>query len=264
MFKYPISIISVLINISVISCKKEAEIANNPKPTLKEISGSKNHGEKTINLNQGLVAYYPFTGNANDASGNKNNGINHGALLTADRKGKRNSAYSFNGINNSIIVPHNDLLSLTNFTICSWIKIPNLSNDFYEILTKGGDLDENYEHVVYGNPVPPAGFVECAIKFTDGSRGYTFPVQNNFVKENQWSHIASSYEVSTGTLKTYVNGKLFQTGIVGANMTPIFNTTALYIGSDPYVGRYHEGMIDEIRIYNRALTQSEITYLSTH
>ena len=53
-----------------------------------------------INLNQGLVAYYPFNGNANDASGNGNNAIFNNATLAADRLGNANSAYSFNGIDN--------------------------------------------------------------------------------------------------------------------------------------------------------------------
>ncbi len=53
-------------------------------------------------LSDGLVAYYPFNGNANDESGNGNNGIVHGATLTADRSGNANSAYSFNGIDNYI------------------------------------------------------------------------------------------------------------------------------------------------------------------
>src|ERR1700721_3520704 len=74
-------------------------------------------------LNTGLVAYYPFNGNANDASGNGNNGNVAGATLTADRFGNPNSAYSFNGKSNYIRVPNSDSLQLTNdFTLTAWIK----------------------------------------------------------------------------------------------------------------------------------------------
>ncbi len=56
-------------------------------------------------LTNGLVLYYPFDGNANDASGNGNNGTVEGATLTTDRFGNPNSAYYFNGVNNDILVP---------------------------------------------------------------------------------------------------------------------------------------------------------------
>ncbi|MBF0574179.1 MAG: hypothetical protein HQK69_10565 [Desulfamplus sp.] len=52
-------------------------------------------------LSDGLVAYYPFNGNANDESGNGNNGTVDGATMTADRNGNANSAYSFDGVNSS-------------------------------------------------------------------------------------------------------------------------------------------------------------------
>lgn len=52
----------------------------------------------------GLVGWWPFTGNANDMSGNGNNGIVNGATLTTDRNGNNNSAYSFNGVNQFIQV----------------------------------------------------------------------------------------------------------------------------------------------------------------
>src|SRR5258706_16077985 len=77
-----------------------------------------------VNLNQGLVAYYPFTGNANDASGNNNNPVFNNAALTTDRFGNSNSAYSFNGIDNYIRIPNNPSLNPTNqITICAWFKV---------------------------------------------------------------------------------------------------------------------------------------------
>ena len=64
---------------------------------------------------QGLVGYWPFSGNANDLSGNNNNGTVNGATLTTDRFGNANSAYSFNGINQKITVAHNNLTR--------WVKL---------------------------------------------------------------------------------------------------------------------------------------------
>jgi hypothetical protein len=63
-----------------------------------------------INLNQGLAAYWNFDGNANDVSGNNNNGIVNGPTLIVDKWGNANGAYFFNGINNWIQVPNSPSL----------------------------------------------------------------------------------------------------------------------------------------------------------
>ena len=74
-------------------------------------------------LTNGLVAYYPFNGNANDASGNGNDGIVYGAILTVDRFGNAYSAYYFAGTNSYIRIPQTSSLNnLQNTTISYWIK----------------------------------------------------------------------------------------------------------------------------------------------
>src|SRR5271170_1089907 len=70
-------------------------------------------------LTNGLVAYYPFSGNANDASGNGNNGTVYGASLTTDRLGNSNSAYSFDGIGNYISTA--DINLSEEATISVWV-----------------------------------------------------------------------------------------------------------------------------------------------
>src|SRR5205085_3568228 len=74
-------------------------------------------------LNNGLVAYYPFNCNANDASGNGNNPIFNNATLTSDVYGNANSAYHFNGIDNYIQIPNSNSLNAANtISICAWVK----------------------------------------------------------------------------------------------------------------------------------------------
>jgi len=89
-----------------------------------------------VNLNQGLVAYYPFSGNANDQSGNNNNnpGFNN-ATLTTDRFGNPNSAYSFNGIDNYIQIPNNPSQSLNENFIgyINEVRIWNIARTQNEI-----------------------------------------------------------------------------------------------------------------------------------
>ena len=76
-------------------------------------------------LNDGLVAYYPLSGNANDASGHGHNGTVQGANPTTDRFGNPNSAYYFDGINDYITVPDDGSFNVGNYlTISLWIKFP--------------------------------------------------------------------------------------------------------------------------------------------
>jgi len=80
-------------------------------------------------LTDGLVAYYPFNGNANDESGNGNDGTVTGAALTADRFGNPNSAYSFDGINDIIEVSHSSSLNITSaISLCAWVYPFELSH----------------------------------------------------------------------------------------------------------------------------------------
>ncbi|MEJ7822566.1 MAG: hypothetical protein WKF85_09610, partial [Chitinophagaceae bacterium] len=75
-----------------------------------------------INLSKGLVAYYPFNGDANDASGNGNHGIAYNVTPATDNFGKPNSAFSFNGTNSYIRVPNSPSLNPTSqISICAWV-----------------------------------------------------------------------------------------------------------------------------------------------
>ena len=77
----------------------------------------------------GLIGYWPFNGNANDESGNGNDGTVNGATLTADRFGNANSAYTF-GLGNYIQVPYISALdNLNDFTISLWVKIAGLNSN---------------------------------------------------------------------------------------------------------------------------------------
>jgi hypothetical protein len=158
-------------------------------------------------------------------------------------------------------------LNLTNFTIAAWVFVPNFNTECcYEVLTKGCDLNENYELLVYGANVVP-GAVETAIRCSDGSRSGTSGsgIQNNCllsISSSNWQFIASTYDVSSGYLRSYINGEPNCTDFLGYR-TPQVNSFPLVFGYDNCVGRYLTGRLDDIAIYNRALTQEEITALYT-
>ena len=93
----------------------------------------------------GLVSYWGFNGNANDASGNAHNGTVNGATLTTDRFGNANSAYSFNGSTSYISVPHNAAFNMQQATWNVWVKISTAStgNGYYIF----GKRDNSQHHV---------------------------------------------------------------------------------------------------------------------
>lgn len=220
-----------------------------------------------IDISTGLVAYYPFNGNAGDSSGNGNHGTVNGAALTTDRFGNSNKAYDFNGINNSIVVANSQTLNIigNQISISYWMNFRNnIVDGKYQGVSKGGwDVGSGYELIFrYSYSGDPNNTGAVCLNSTNG--GFNSEGINSF--QNTWVNITSTFE--NGTQKTYYNGILQNTISAGAGISSFYsNTNNLYIGTrDPqngYVG-FLDGKMDDIRIYNRALTQAEITYLATH
>ena len=100
----------------------------------------------------GLVGWWPFNGNANDESGNGNNGTVNGATLTTDRFGNSNGAFSFNGVNSYISVQDSNTLHQNVFTISSWVNGDEY-NGFKQILSKniGTSNNESINLVINNN-----------------------------------------------------------------------------------------------------------------
>jgi hypothetical protein len=214
-------------------------------------------------LSNGLVAYYPFTGNAADSSGNGLNGTIDGASQTTDRFGKTNSAYSFDG-NDKISTSSSSTLNLVgDFSISNWILLNQEGLSWFINKSPGGGPGIKWvTEIVSKNSkyTQPEG---ATIGFQVGT-----PTNYNFraaadVQLNKWIHYSVVRAGNTITL--YFNG----VKVLENTTTVIFqnNTSVLHFGSDE-AGKATEnslrGKLDDIRIYNRALTQQEITYLATH
>lgn len=201
-----------------------------------------------VDIITGLVAYYPFNGNANDESGNNNNGTVNGATLTMDRHGYANKAYSFDGIDDYIsILQSSSINSLTNnFTISSWINISSYYNNYFPIINKSED-----------------GFTD-SIQFRLGlvNNGGNFFVEgiinlSNPVNSNIWNHLVITSEGNIE--KIYLNGVLVGSGnIIYSSIV----SSDLEIGRDKHGNmEYTNGKLDDIRIYNRTLNETEIQAL---
>jgi len=205
-------------------------------------------------LSYGLVAYYPFTGNANDSSGHGFNGTVNGPTLTTDRFGIQNSAYSFSS--NSIGVAHNPLLNLSNsFTISLWYY-PTSTNYAQDLVIKGPD-----------SPLYTWWVRHHSTAWSDPNTNFAFRISQQVNQQvgfptpslNTWVHVTGIADGNS--MKIYKNGLLISTITNVDFSSASTNTYDLTIGTlqYPFIGK-----IDDIRIYNRVLTQQEITYLATH
>lgn len=108
--------------------------------TVKEIPQSEKPKSKSSSLDKGLVAYYPFNGNANDESGNGNNGTIQNARLTSDRFGNTTSAIYLSGVNDYIALPGDIMNGEREGTLSVWIKL-DAGNTDSAIFSKGTTFD---------------------------------------------------------------------------------------------------------------------------
>ena len=195
-----------------------------------------------------VVAYWKFDeGSENiayDSSGNGNHGTIYGATWT---EGKIGGALYFGGYN-YVLVPNSPSLEITDeLTLEAWIKV--LYSADSTILTKRYRFSEVGYGLHFWGP-------ERMVSFNVGASMYEgLETREISLELDKWYHIAGTYIKSTGEWKIYVNGvlenSLTRPGELAADNAPI------YIGSHDHTS-FFRGVIDEIRIYNRALSPDEI------
>ena len=218
----------------------------------------------------GLVAWYPFSGNTNDSSGNGNNGTNYGATLTTDRFGRANSAYSFNG-SSVITIPNSTSLQVdSSMTISLWCKYFNLGNGLNSILQKGtgGGCKTTGYYVAFDNG-------GLGGKSYDKTLNYTHTVGQNQIcdgfgdgtnLDSSWHYLTFVYNPKVSNV-IYFDGKKMATNWSPSDTFSISNTSnPLLIGGNlSYLGNnvYYlwNGKLDDMRFYNRALDSTEINAL---
>ena len=219
-------------------------------------------------LKVGLVAFYPFTGNAGDSSGNGNHGTVNGAKLISDRFSNTNKAYEFDGTND-ITVPHKDALNLiADMSVSLWFDSygpPNFRTSHTFIAKRTSSTCCTFPYLFGINyQVGIPSDLNKTIFVSAVSNNYQYHQSQNSIENNKWNHVV--FNISGSTLKVYLNGILFSTNTIDNKLRDIksINSGALLIGSGGRLEKPAEqmvGKLDEIRIYSRALTESEITYL---
>jgi hypothetical protein len=212
-----------------------------------------------LDVTTGLVGYWKFDEGvgttAADSSGNNNTGtlVNSPTWTT----GKIGNALSFNGVNSYVNVGSPTVLNdLQSFTYSLWINPRSLGQSIYGgvLIEKAGG--SGFKRFTLANNIGQnfRGEVETT--------GSTVIVNStlNTVSLNQWQHVVMTYDDTTKTATIYKNGTLLSSGTGGGSLISeaVGN---LIIGNNAATSRTFDGSIDDVRIYNRALTASDIQAL---
>jgi len=202
------------------------------------------------------VAYYSFSGNADDMSGGGNHGTVEGATLTADRFGNSNSAYSFDGIDDYIEIGDVEIVSGNTMSISAWFKTSGTLQYATAIVSK------LYSSPAYhlGGSLPRDGGNK--IEFLVG--GYCYAESNAALNDGLWHHAVGVYDgtLTSDNLKLYIDDFL-QDKTRDSTANIIDSSDPLTMGATKHssgspIADYLDGVIDDVRIYNRALTASEV------
>ena len=200
---------------------------------------------------QGLVAYYPFSGNANDASGNGNDGTPQGAVPTADRFGNSNSAYAFDGANDYIVCTDMNLANTA--TISVWAYPVGLVGSLVSKYN-GQVVNCGYEFIYHNDN---SLGLYAHVGYVGDPNNDIFPSGMTMLTLNSWSHCL--LVLNNGEARIYLNGVLKYTQ---ANVNPTSqNHDNVLLGRSVGGGNVFNGALDDIRIYNRALSPSEVQQL---
>ncbi len=218
-------------------------------------------------ITNGLVAYYPFNGNANDESGKGNDGQAYGPILAPDRFGNGNSAYNFsNNKGDKVLVSHNSSLNIvTDLTISSWVKVADLPQyrTAYTIVAKR-ELGGSQMPYLMGVNMQ-YGLPDDYNRFLFGSANGNYQNKESVQLPNQsWCQVATS--ISGSQIAFYLNGELVGVDTINPSLRAP-NNGPLVIGSGQRTdipAEFFNGLIDDVRIYNRAFSNAEVRALYSY
>ncbi|MFY0687117.1 MAG: PKD domain-containing protein [Cyclobacteriaceae bacterium] len=207
-------------------------------------------------LGDSLVAYYPFSGSVEDSSSNANDGIIHDLTLAEDRFANVHSAYDFNGTSSYLAIDHISALAFPgSFSISLWIAAQINDSDEVILISKG-DLGNN-DHWMMS--LTTDSLVEFNLFDATGTQ-YTV-TSSSEIESGKNYHLIAQLDTLLDELRLYVNNQLVGSQSIGA--LPASNTDSLLIGAarNGAMSGFYKGVIDEVRIYNRAINETEIENL---
>ena len=235
------------------------------------------HGETqaaTVNLTEGLVAQYLFNGNANDSSGNGKHGVLNNVTATTDRFGNTGAAYSFSGNYSFVTAPTLVPVIGADATMLAWFKA-----DPTQLFGQENIISQPRGNLPFQNQLKG---LRLQINTGDGSSNFrvnagyndssqnivAFGPDNSAVANGGWHYAAVtiSTDSTSKTLSLYLDGVLAQTASLSP--TNIASDLPFFIGTqfDPFTTNNESpfiGAIDDVSVYNRALSAEEIVALSS-
>jgi cell division septum initiation protein DivIVA len=214
----------------------------------------------SVDMKEGLLAHFPFDGDAQDYSGNHLHGQVFGAKLTKDRFGVENKAYQFDGVDDYIKVNHHQSLNQLPLSVSLWLKSEGnqkesgIISKYYAAAWNGWQLMEFDGQLVpwYLRSYRPKNVII-------GKYGESKSFETSFT-QNIWNHVVCVFSKSGGEI--YLNNKLADSKTWTGQPSAPTSQYPLYFGKYSGVSNgFFEGKIDDVRIYNRALTEVEIVSL---
>jgi hypothetical protein len=205
---------------------------------------------------QGLILHYPFDGNANDASGNSNHGTVYDATLTQDRYNNDNSAYAFDGSGDYIDIGNN-VKPLFPMSISAWVKIDSIA--------AGGCIFRNDEHnqtanrygvgIFYRNTGQIISQVYEGFSISSNRMGKVST--DSVMTINEWNHVVVMF-TAYNNHKHFWNSVEITGDYIGTGSGMTYSNSSGAIGKSSLSTYAVDGRIDDIRVYDRALSAEEI------
>lgn len=254
-----------LINNNFIGTLQNGATWSTQVDSVKNCTLCNNNNNQTCDTT-GLILCMAMDGNANDSTKYNNHGIIRGATPTIGRDGKTNSAYYFNGTTNHINLGVKNILKPSAASISVWVK-PQTFNSY--IGTNSNTI------IITKNPNNPSSFMEgyslsltnrtgptkyMAINTHQPTNNEKWFMSNQNTNINQWTHLVFTFDFDS--IKLYVNGQLDKKIYKGFNnVYDAFDSVVIGYSANIMNKNYFKGDIDELKMYNRVLSSSEILNL---
>jgi hypothetical protein len=216
-------------------------------------------------LNKSLVGHWSMDEVDYNSSNNRvtdktpyvNHGTNYGATFTQDRFGKEGGAMSFDGSNDYIDCGNSIFRSDETFTVSLFFNRNSNLSDYTNhsvhnmLLAKASSsYNDNFELGTYGNNI------ELYLDTTGSNTTRTFTTE---ILNNKFYHLSVTFD--NGLAKIYLNGEFLSSSDWGGILDSSAHSSVFAIGESQHAGAPFNGLIDDVRIYNRALSETEIQSL---
>lgn len=226
----------------------------------------------SVNLNTGLLAYYPLDGNALDHSQNQLHGTVGGASPTSNEAGFSNSAMHFDGIDDFILVANADPLNFGtgNFAVSFWAKSDNPAGGVQSMVNKGISGEFNGPNPSWWVRLGAFGSqYRSEATLTDGFPPATnIGTLNDLFSDKNWHHVV--FQRTDTHLELWIDNELVS-ALADVEFRNLTGSGDLILGAQnpwapggliPSIHNYFNGSLDEVRLYNKALCVDEMEVLS--